>query len=85
MTRVALGGTGLQVYPLALGTNVFGWTASEPEGVRALDAYVAAGGQPDRHRRLLLGVRPRAAGRRVRDDHRALAGLARGARRPWSS
>ncbi len=44
MTRVPLGSTGLQVFPLALGTNVFGWTASEPECFALLDAYVEAGG-----------------------------------------
>src|SRR5277367_6395186 len=36
--------TDLDVYPLALGGNVFGWTASEKESFAVLDAYVAAGG-----------------------------------------
>jgi aryl-alcohol dehydrogenase-like predicted oxidoreductase len=36
--------TGLDVYPLALGGNVFGWTANEKESYAVLDAYVAAGG-----------------------------------------
>jgi aryl-alcohol dehydrogenase-like predicted oxidoreductase len=36
--------TGLDVYPLALGGNVFGWTANEKESFAVLDAYAAAGG-----------------------------------------
>jgi aryl-alcohol dehydrogenase-like predicted oxidoreductase len=36
--------TDLDVYPLALGGNVFGWTASEMESFAVLDAYAAAGG-----------------------------------------
>lgn len=36
--------TDLDVYPLALGGNVFGWTASEKESFAVLDAYSAAGG-----------------------------------------
>jgi aryl-alcohol dehydrogenase-like predicted oxidoreductase len=36
--------TDLDVYPLALGGNVFGWTASEKESFAVLDAYAAAGG-----------------------------------------
>jgi aryl-alcohol dehydrogenase-like predicted oxidoreductase len=39
----ALGNSGLQVGPLALGGNVFGWTADEPTSFRLLDAFVAAG------------------------------------------
>ena len=42
MTR--LGRTGLDVFPLCLGGNVFGWTADETESYAVLDAYVAAGG-----------------------------------------
>jgi hypothetical protein len=40
----ALGSTGLQVFPLCLGGNVFGWTADEDNSFAVLDAYVAAGG-----------------------------------------
>lgn len=40
----ALGRTGLDVFPLCLGGNVFGWTADEPESQAVLDAYTAAGG-----------------------------------------
>src|SRR5262249_51495913 len=38
-----LGTTGLEVAPLALGGNVFGWTADEPTSFRILAAFVAAG------------------------------------------
>jgi aryl-alcohol dehydrogenase-like predicted oxidoreductase len=40
----ALGRTNLDVFPLCLGGNVFGWTADEPQSRAVLDAYVAAGG-----------------------------------------
>lgn len=43
-TRIALGSTGIEVFPLCLGGNVFGWTADEPTSFEILDAYVAAGG-----------------------------------------
>lgn len=32
------------MFPLALGTNTFGWTADEPTSFAILDAYAAAGG-----------------------------------------
>jgi aryl-alcohol dehydrogenase-like predicted oxidoreductase len=38
-----LGASGLEVAPLALGGNVFGWTADEGTSFRILDAFVAAG------------------------------------------
>jgi aryl-alcohol dehydrogenase-like predicted oxidoreductase len=41
---VRLGTTGLDVFPLCLGGNVFGWTADEAESFAVLDAYVEAGG-----------------------------------------
>jgi aryl-alcohol dehydrogenase-like predicted oxidoreductase len=41
---VALGRTGLDVFPICLGGNVFGWTADEPQSLAVLDAYTAAGG-----------------------------------------
>ena len=41
---VQLGRTDLDVFPLCLGGNVFGWTADEKESYAVLDAYVAAGG-----------------------------------------
>ena len=43
MRKRKLGNTGLEVAPLALGGNVFGWTADEPTSFRLLDAFVAAG------------------------------------------
>jgi aryl-alcohol dehydrogenase-like predicted oxidoreductase len=42
MTR--LGSSDLDVSPLCLGGNVFGWTADEETSFAVLDAYVAAGG-----------------------------------------
>jgi aryl-alcohol dehydrogenase-like predicted oxidoreductase len=37
-------GTELDVSPLCLGTNVFGWTADEQQSFAVLDAFAAAGG-----------------------------------------
>ena len=42
MTRI--GTTVLDVFPLCLGGNVFGWTADGPQSFAVLDAYAAAGG-----------------------------------------
>src|SRR4051812_2141440 len=39
-----LGRTDLDVFPLCLGANVFGWTADEPQSHAVLDAYTGAGG-----------------------------------------
>jgi aryl-alcohol dehydrogenase (NADP+) len=39
-----LGRTGLDVFSICLGGNVFGWTADERESFAVLDAYVEAGG-----------------------------------------
>ena len=36
--------TDLDVFPLSLGGNVFGWTANEEQSFAVLDAYAAAGG-----------------------------------------
>ncbi len=43
MERQALGRSGLQVAPWALGGNVFGWTADERTGFALLDAFVDLG------------------------------------------
>jgi len=43
MQRRKLGRTGFEVAPLALGGNVFGWTADEPTSFGLLDAFVGAG------------------------------------------
>jgi aryl-alcohol dehydrogenase-like predicted oxidoreductase len=40
----ALGTTGLQVHPLCLGGNVFGWTADDEASFAVLDRYLEAGG-----------------------------------------
>jgi aryl-alcohol dehydrogenase-like predicted oxidoreductase len=42
MTRI--GNSGIDVFPFALGGNVFGWTADEQTSFAVLDAYAAAGG-----------------------------------------
>ncbi|MER7776861.1 aldo/keto reductase [Streptomyces sp. NPDC096191] len=39
-----LGSSDLEVFPLALGGNVFGWTAGQDRSFAVLDAYTAAGG-----------------------------------------
>jgi len=43
VTTRKLGNTGLETGPLALGGNVFGWTADEPTSFELLDAFVASG------------------------------------------
>ncbi|MBW0145622.1 aldo/keto reductase [Sphingomicrobium clamense] len=39
-----IGSSGIMVAPLALGGNVFGWTADETTSFRLMDAFVDAGG-----------------------------------------
>ncbi|MEV8552529.1 aldo/keto reductase [Streptomyces glaucescens] len=39
-----LGSSDLEVFPLSLGGNVFGWTADQDQSFAVLDAYTAAGG-----------------------------------------
>jgi len=39
-----LGKSGLEIAPLALGGNVFGWTADEQTSFEILDAFVGAPG-----------------------------------------
>jgi aryl-alcohol dehydrogenase-like predicted oxidoreductase len=41
---VRLGNTDLDVFPLCLGGNVFGWTIDEQRSFEVLDAYARAGG-----------------------------------------
>ena len=43
MNRRKLGNSGLEVAPLALGGNVFGWTVNEDKAFPILDAFVSAG------------------------------------------
>lgn len=38
-----LGNSGIEIAPLALGGNVFGWTIDEPTSHKLLDGFVAAG------------------------------------------
>jgi len=42
--RTRLPGTDLDLFPLCLGGNVFGWSADQQASFEVLDAYVAAGG-----------------------------------------
>lgn len=42
--RVRLPKTNLEVSPICLGGNVFGWSANKDESFTVLDAFVAAGG-----------------------------------------
>jgi aryl-alcohol dehydrogenase-like predicted oxidoreductase len=44
MNKRKLGSSDLEIAPLALGGNVFGWTADEAMSFRILDAFVDAGG-----------------------------------------
>ena len=43
-SRITLKETGLEIFPLCLGGNVFGWTANEEESFKVLDAFAEAGG-----------------------------------------
>lgn len=43
MQKRTLGRSGIEVAPLALGGNVFGWTADDATSFRLLDAFVARG------------------------------------------
>jgi aryl-alcohol dehydrogenase-like predicted oxidoreductase len=43
MKKRKLGNSGLEVFPLAFGGNVFGWTADEPMSFQLLDAFVGSG------------------------------------------
>ena len=44
MERRPIGDSGIEIAPLALGGNVFGWTADEETSFDILDAFVDAGG-----------------------------------------
>jgi aryl-alcohol dehydrogenase-like predicted oxidoreductase len=43
MEKRRLGNSGIEIYPLAFGGNVFGWTVDEPMSFRLLDAFVESG------------------------------------------
>ncbi len=42
--RRAVAQTDLEVFPLCLGGNVFGWTADQERSFEILDAYTVVGG-----------------------------------------
>ena len=44
MEKRRIGNSELEIAPLALGGNVFGWTADEPASFAILDEFVASGG-----------------------------------------
>lgn len=43
MQKRSLGNTGIDIAPLALGGNVFGWTIDEAKSFSVLDAFVENG------------------------------------------
>ena len=43
MKMRALGRTGIQIAPIVLGGNVFGWTADETTSFAVLDSFAEAG------------------------------------------
>lgn len=43
MKKIKIGSTDLEVAPINLGGNVFGWTLNEQESFKILDAFVAGG------------------------------------------
>jgi len=43
MNKRRLGGSGIEIAPLALGGNVFGWTIGQPASFQILDGFVDAG------------------------------------------
>jgi aryl-alcohol dehydrogenase-like predicted oxidoreductase len=43
MKKRKLGNSGIEVAPLALGGNVFGWTVDEPRAFKIFDAFIEAG------------------------------------------
>jgi aryl-alcohol dehydrogenase-like predicted oxidoreductase len=44
MEKRRIGNSELEITPLVLGGNVFGWTADEPASFAVLDEFVASGG-----------------------------------------
>ncbi|MGA3298290.1 MAG: aldo/keto reductase, partial [Candidatus Bathyarchaeia archaeon] len=43
MDKRRLGNSGIEISPLVLGGNVFGWTVDEPTSFKLLDAFVSSG------------------------------------------
>ena len=60
MGKRTLGNSGIAIEPLALGGNVFGWSADESASFAVLDAFVGEGLQSHRHGRHLFAVGCRA-------------------------
>ena len=56
MEKRKLGLSGIEVAPLCLGGNVFGWTADEKTSFTLLDAFVDGGFRFHRHGRCLFGL-----------------------------
>ena len=67
-----LGGSGLSVPPICLGTNVFGWTIDEEASFAVLDAASRGRADLHRHRRRVFDLGAGPSGRRIGDHHRAL-------------
>ena len=80
MKKRQLGQSSIEVAPLMLGGNVFGWTADEATSFKILDAFVAAGLNFIDTADTLFHVGARAPGRRERNDHRQLVQAQRQAR-----
>ena len=74
-----IGSSDLDVFPLGLGGNTFGWTSDRGHIVRRARRVRRGRRQPHRHRRLLQRVGAGERGRRVGDDHRRVD---RGPRQP---
>ena len=43
MDKRRLGNSGIEISPLVLGGNVFGWTVDESTAFKLLDAFVSSG------------------------------------------
>ena len=69
------------VSPLCLGGNVFGWTADRDQSFDVLDAYAAAAATSSTRPTCTREWVPGNTRRRVRDDHRRVAGGPRQPRR----
>ena len=68
-----IGNSGIEVAPIALGGNVFDWTADEGDQLRRARRVRRRRRDDDRHRRRLFGLGAGASGRRERGADRPLA------------
>ena len=73
MDKRRIGNSGLEVAPLALGGNVFGWTADEATSFAIARRVRRCRRDDDRHRRRLFGLGAGPFGRRERGGDRPLA------------